>query len=436
MVFDCFPFFNELDLLEVRFMELDAVVDKFVLVESTVTFAGCPKPLYFADSQSRFLDWRHKIVHVVASDMPLGDDHWAREHYQRNVIIRGLRDATSADAVIISDADEIPSARAIRRWTPDQGPRRFDQLFSYYWVNCVAKGDWGFSKIISMRDFSRLPDATAIRGTNYPSLDQGGWHFSFLGDVRRIVTKLEAWAHQETNRTPFKIPRYLRIVRASGIDLFVRPEMSWEFVPFDERFPVAMIANRERFDPFICDARFNDSLCSANDIFWLITAYERTRGLNGTNLEFGCWEGRSTVALANACFPEPLIAVDTWRSNGVKNSNHIPAGTWDVYEQFERNVKAVTSGNVQVERTDTSDFLCQWDAPIKFAHIGTSHSHKNVRLAIQQIIPKLVPGGVLLGHNYSTSEGIEDREAGIERAVSELLPGLESRGDCWFWQRR
>ena len=426
MVFDCFTFFNELDLLEVRFMELDAVVDKFVLVESNVTFAGVPKPLYFADSQSRFSDWCHKIVHVVVNDMPLGNDPWEREHHQRDAIIRGLRDATSADAAIISDADEIPSAGAIRRWTPDQGPRRFDQLFSYYWVNCVATGDWGFSKIVSMRDFSRSPDTTALRGANYPSLGQGGWHFSFLGDDRRIVAKLEAWSHQETNRPPFKNPRYLRIVRASAIDLFARPEMSWEFVPFDDRFPVSMIRNRERFDPFICDAMFNDSLCSASDIFLLITAYERTRGRKGANLEFGCREGRSTVALANACFPGPLIAVDTWCSN---------AGTRDVYEQFERNVKAVTSGNVHVTRTDPSDFLCQWDAPIKFAHIGASRSQENVGLA-RQLIPKLVPGGILFGHNYSTSEGIQDREVGVERAVSELLPGLESRGNCWLWRKR
>jgi hypothetical protein len=54
MIYDCFPFFNELELLEVRLNELDGLVDKFVLVEATRTFAGQPKSLYFAENRDRF----------------------------------------------------------------------------------------------------------------------------------------------------------------------------------------------------------------------------------------------------------------------------------------------------------------------------------------------------------------------------------------------
>ena len=46
MIYDCFIFFNELDLLKIRFKLLDDLVDKFVLTESTLTFSGKPKPLY------------------------------------------------------------------------------------------------------------------------------------------------------------------------------------------------------------------------------------------------------------------------------------------------------------------------------------------------------------------------------------------------------
>ena len=38
MIYDCFAFFNELDLLEIRLNALDEVVDRFVLVEATRTF--------------------------------------------------------------------------------------------------------------------------------------------------------------------------------------------------------------------------------------------------------------------------------------------------------------------------------------------------------------------------------------------------------------
>ena len=53
-VFDAFPFFNELEMLEIRLNVLDDVVDRFVLVESTLTFSGRPKPLWYADHRARF----------------------------------------------------------------------------------------------------------------------------------------------------------------------------------------------------------------------------------------------------------------------------------------------------------------------------------------------------------------------------------------------
>lgn len=46
MIYDCFSFFNELDLLEIRLNVLKDVVDRFVLVEAGETHAGKPKPFY------------------------------------------------------------------------------------------------------------------------------------------------------------------------------------------------------------------------------------------------------------------------------------------------------------------------------------------------------------------------------------------------------
>ena len=71
MVFDCFPFFNELELLEIRLRELSDVVDKFVLVEATKTHSGLDKPLYYLQHRSRFLDYFDKIIHIVVKDMPM-----------------------------------------------------------------------------------------------------------------------------------------------------------------------------------------------------------------------------------------------------------------------------------------------------------------------------------------------------------------------------
>lgn len=64
-VFDVFPFFNELDLLEIRLNILDPHVDYFVLSKSTKTFSGLDKPLYYKENKEKFKKFNHKIIHNV-----------------------------------------------------------------------------------------------------------------------------------------------------------------------------------------------------------------------------------------------------------------------------------------------------------------------------------------------------------------------------------
>ena len=70
-IIDCFTFFNELDMLEFRLTELDPYVDKFVIIESTKTFTGEPKPLYYNLNKFKYKQWSHKIVHKIVYDMPI-----------------------------------------------------------------------------------------------------------------------------------------------------------------------------------------------------------------------------------------------------------------------------------------------------------------------------------------------------------------------------
>ncbi|MGN1154117.1 MAG: hypothetical protein ACI4S3_08815 [Candidatus Gastranaerophilaceae bacterium] len=95
MIYDCFTFFNELDLLEIRLNILNDVVDKFVLVEATKTFTGQDKPLYYNDNKEKFSAFNAKIIHVVVDDYPsIGlETAWGYENWQRNCISRGLNNA-------------------------------------------------------------------------------------------------------------------------------------------------------------------------------------------------------------------------------------------------------------------------------------------------------------------------------------------------------
>src|SRR5262249_51252156 len=108
-IYDCFLFFNELELLEGRLNELYDHVDKFVLVESTETFRGNSKLLYYEDTRERFRKFADKIIHIQVKERIDTQNPWEREFYQRGQIMRGLSECLADDIVLISDADEFVS---------------------------------------------------------------------------------------------------------------------------------------------------------------------------------------------------------------------------------------------------------------------------------------------------------------------------------------
>ena len=61
MIIDCFPFFNELDLLDIRLKLLDNIVDKVVLVESTRTFTLSKKKLFYRKTKTDIKNIKIKL---------------------------------------------------------------------------------------------------------------------------------------------------------------------------------------------------------------------------------------------------------------------------------------------------------------------------------------------------------------------------------------
>ncbi|MDQ6867047.1 MAG: class I SAM-dependent methyltransferase [Pseudomonadota bacterium] len=438
MIYDCIILFNEIDLLKLRCEELDEVVDRFVVVEAPVTFSGRPKPLYFAKSSSRFDKFRSRIIHVIVQDMPTGRDAWARERHQRNCIRRGITGASGDDGIIISDADEIPSAAAIRRWHPGLGACRFDQLFCYYWINCVG-GTWAGSRILPFSGIGNFPDIHQIRHTDFPLLNDGGWHFSYLGGHAAICAKLGAYSHQDLNIPKYRDDTYLSQVTSLGLDLFGRSGSDFDFWDVDLRFPTTVQREPARFRRFICDARFTEKWSSPELLLCLSDLCRSVRRLSGAVIEIGCWEGRSTVVLAHACHPETLLAIDTWRGNLDEHPNHSTVAivaTRDVFQQFLRNIVALTAGNVEPIREDCHAFLQRWQQPVRFAYVDASHDYLSVKRTIEALLPRLVPGGILCGDDILTATcGRADLYGGVERAVRELLPGFATAFNLWWWRQ-
>ena len=71
MIYDCIPFFNELDILKLRLHILAPYVDKFVIEEASVTFSGEPKPMIFAENREMFAEFADKILYVAVENSPM-----------------------------------------------------------------------------------------------------------------------------------------------------------------------------------------------------------------------------------------------------------------------------------------------------------------------------------------------------------------------------
>ena len=118
MIYDCFPFFNELDILKLRMEIMDPFVDKFVIEEAAYTFSSEPKPLYFHENREMFKKWEHKIIHIVVEDCPLGIEPHDMDHFQKDHLLKGLEQCREDDICIFSDVDEIPNTDTLLELFP------------------------------------------------------------------------------------------------------------------------------------------------------------------------------------------------------------------------------------------------------------------------------------------------------------------------------
>jgi Methyltransferase domain len=229
------------------------------------------------------------------------------------------------------------------------------------------------------------------------------------------------------------------LVASLGIDLFGRSGMIFDFCDLDTQFPVYVLQQTDRFKDFICNARFNEKWISPEALMRLFELCRLVEPLQGALVEIGAWEGRSTTVLAHACYPEKLLAVDTWLGNADEDPNHssvIAASKRDVYQRFLCNVAATTCGNVVPLREDCHSFLERCKSNIKFAFVDASHDYTSVNRTINALLPLVTPGGVLCGDDFRTaSQDRKDLSGGVERAVRELLPGFEEASNLWWWRR-
>lgn len=274
MIYDCIPFFNELDILKLRMQILSPYVDKFVLEESTVTFSGEPKEMIFAKNRDMFREFEDKILYVAVDNSPMsGVTTHERDKFQKNQLIRAMTEAKPDDIVIFSDVDEIPNPKVLQKIVQNFDQEKIYHLAQrmfYCFLNMeevsgnllsitgefqgVDRKQWLGTKICCFKNlpkegivFLREVSPKDPRSVRVPD---GGWHFGYMGgdgerDVaKRIGIKVQAAAHQEYNKSRYLNEAVDRLL--CGEDIFDR-NAKFIRVPINDSYPEYLREHQEEY---------------------------------------------------------------------------------------------------------------------------------------------------------------------------------------------
>lgn len=225
-VIDCFTFYNELEILELRLTELYDVVDKFILVEAEKTHKGENKRFIFEENKWRFQEWLDKIIHVKVSYPSSINDAWGREKFQRNSFMPTLYSLglSDNDVVFISDVDEILNSERVEYIKTSYDLQCVNKMeMTTYFGNLYNKeitNKWYHPKVVNWGTLKGTTPDNCRLDFNCQWWENGGWHLTYFGGAERIANKLENFAHQEYNKAEFKNIDHIESSISEGRDLF------------------------------------------------------------------------------------------------------------------------------------------------------------------------------------------------------------------------
>ena len=247
-IFDCFMYFDEEVVVDVRLNTLDEFVDYFVIVESKFTHKGDRRELRF--NHKKFEKFKDKIIYVIDDQIysktekinPEDSEGEKsrkyifnaayRENGQRNLIIKGLSGAKNEDLILISDVDEIPKLSNLNLKEINEKIILFKQDMFYYKFNLhLPNLIWTGTKAcrkkhltspqwlrdIKDRKYSFFRFDTFFSKKKYMNIkiiNDGGWHFSNIKTAKEIEHKLRSYLHhREFDANPLSTNQIDKIIK-------------------------------------------------------------------------------------------------------------------------------------------------------------------------------------------------------------------------------
>ena len=247
-IFDCFMYFDENVVLEVRLNILNKYVDYFVIVESTYNHKGDKRKLLF--NINKFEKFKNKIIYLIYDENPhniekiLENDNPSeisrkyilnaakRENGQRDYIFNALEQADNDDLILISDVDEIPNLESLEIHKIYEKIILFEQEMFYYKFNLKLPNlVWTGTKACKKENLISPQWLRNIKDRKYPFyridtffsntkfidvkiISNGGWHFSNIKTASEIEHKLKSYLHhREFDENPMSIKEIDNIIK-------------------------------------------------------------------------------------------------------------------------------------------------------------------------------------------------------------------------------
>ena len=228
-IYDCFMYYDEDLLLDIRLNSLEKFVKKFVITEATYAHNGENKKLNF--DINKFKRFKDKIIYIVVDKQPknilelkkedtkekTGEklilNGMARDYFQRENLAKGLVDAKDEDLILISDLDEIPNLERLNFKNIKNNIIIFEQKIFYYKLNLLYDNFlWQGTRAIKNKNFLSPQWLRNIKSKKYPRwridtifskkkysdlmfVKNGGWHFTCLKTPDQLEKKLLNYAH-------------------------------------------------------------------------------------------------------------------------------------------------------------------------------------------------------------------------------------------------
>ena len=433
-IIDCFPYFDEKELLELRINLLYEHVDKFIICDADRSYDGKPKP-FTCKNVIDTLGLPKEKIQILEVNLPNNHiNSWTspsllRERMQRNAAESLMEDG---DIFIISNLDEIINPDFIEYYSNvvTQNPNnilRIPMAFLKDGANSRVYGhdnqpitwnaaflcmknhlnEYTFSDIresyIKLSNYIQFPD---IFVTENNVVEDAGWKF-FISNNSNEVAEDHILKPYPLNLLPQKIFDLERVKN------FLIPEKTWKDIDGFFEYP-------SFYD--MCMDQISD---------------------NSIMVEVGSWMGRSSTYVASLIKESKknikFYCVDTWEGSEEHTSiiKSLVENGKTLFDEFKKNIKECGVEDyitpIKMDSVKASEKF--EDGSIDFVHIDAAHDYDNVLKDIKSWYPKVKPGGLVTGDDYGWD--------GVFKAVNEFF-GAENiiyydhdnkNGNVWLYRK-